>query len=154
VTSSPTLRISPPQVGHVQLGSCRTSREGRCAGKALRSDFLRSGDEDGSTGDDCSPFASGAAGAGASASSSSSRSSSCSIVRAIFSDERPNCMRRSRAICSFSFSTSSAFANRPALAAASSASRASPSAACARMMRCSSAMSVGRVARSRAMRER
>src|ERR1700733_15021695 len=40
--------------------------------------------------------------------SSSSRSSSCSICRVIRSDERPNCMRRNLAICSLSFSISSA----------------------------------------------
>jgi hypothetical protein len=94
-----------------------------------RADFLRSGGDDCSTADDGSPLAakasSDAAGVGSSASNSSSLSSSCSIVRAIFSDERPNCIRRSRAICNLSFSTSSAFAMRPALAAASSASRAS-----------------------------
>jgi len=41
-------------------------------------------------------------------SSSSSRSSSCSIWRLMRSDERPNCMRRSLAICNLSFSISSA----------------------------------------------
>jgi hypothetical protein len=100
------------------------------------SGLLRSGGDDCSIGDDGSPFAADASSdaAGVSASSSSSLSSSCSIVHATFSEERPNCIRCSRAICSLSFSTSNAFAIRPALAAASSAARASPSAACTTMI--------------------
>ena len=32
--------FSPPQAGQVQLGSCTTSRRGRCSGKGLRPDLL------------------------------------------------------------------------------------------------------------------
>ena len=78
-------------------------------GQGLRPDLLLLVD------DDCSTSGAGvaAAGAGSSVSSSSSISSSCSIVRSILSDERPNCVRLSRAICNLSFSISSALATRP-----------------------------------------
>src|SRR5262249_27995632 len=85
----------------VQLGSCRMSRGGRCTGSLRRSDFLRSSHDVCSIEADCSPRASGASSTapapGASACSCPSLSSSCSLVRVIFSDERPNCMRRSHA---------------------------------------------------------
>jgi hypothetical protein len=94
------------------------------------------------------------------ASRSSSISSNWPIVRSIFSDDRPNCWRRSRAIWSFSFSISSACTMSPAFAVASSLSRAvrasrsaAISAACDMMIRRSSPTLLGRFAGSIRMAE-
>ena len=85
---------------------------------------------------------SGAASAWASAASiSSSLSSSCSSSRLTRSDEAPKDMRFRRAIWVFSFSASSVFNRRPALAASRSAVRSATS-------RLSSSISLGRPAAS------
>jgi hypothetical protein len=76
------VRISPPQLGQVQLGSCMIARRGRCAGKARRCDFGRF------EGEVCSAPVAGlpcavasATGAGVSASSSSRRRSEQFVTR-------------------------------------------------------------------------
>jgi hypothetical protein len=99
-TSSPNLRSSPPQSGHVFCFGrwVRTSR-GRCAGSGRR--------DDRAAGSTLVIFSGIAATISASfCCSASSRSSSCSICRSSFSDERPNCMRRSLAINNFNCSIS------------------------------------------------
>ena len=115
--SEPSGRNAPPQSEQVQApdsGSWMTSSRGRCPGK------LRTG-----TGRATTPLSvPSGTGASRSVSSSSSASSSCSISRPSFSDEAPNCMRRSRAICPRSVSMSRSRAASAALARASEASSA------------------------------
>jgi hypothetical protein len=97
--------MSPPQAGQVQApsctGSCTIACRGRWSGKGLR--FGRSPSRIGSGGSSAAALLISSA---SPASSSSSRSSSCSICRASRSEERPNCIRRSLAIWSLSFSIS------------------------------------------------
>ena len=99
-TSSPRCFSLPPQSGQA---SCfgkyvRTSR-GSCEGSGRRADRAKA-----------TAFAMGSGRAATFSASfccnASSRSSNCSIWRSNFSDFRPNCMRRSLAISSFSCSIS------------------------------------------------
>ena len=77
-----------PRFGYMRIA------QGRCAGNGLRTGLVAGVDRSGVTGGR----------AAALVSTSSIMNSSCSILAASFSDERPNCIRRKRAISSLSFS--------------------------------------------------
>ena len=101
-TSSPMGLSAPPQSGQVQAVACVTVSRGRCAGRARRAGLIGAGSGAGSA------AAAGLASSLWLASSSSRLSSSCAIFSSSCSEERPNCMRLSRAssMRSFSISTS------------------------------------------------
>ena len=106
-TSSPSLRIAPPQSGQLQLvGSCTIVSRGRWAGNA------RGARRNGSTrfcGGACVESSTGIVVSGASAvvvgahCKSSNASCNCASVASSRSDDRPNCQRLSRAISSSNF---------------------------------------------------
>ena len=108
--SMPSRRSAPPQSGQVQ------APDGGLVDDLLARQVTRRRSGPG--------VAVSAAGPSRSVSSSSRASSSCSISRPSFSDEAPNCIRLSRAICPRSVSMSRSRAASAALARASEASSA------------------------------
>ena len=105
--SSPSIRTAPPQAGQALAAGCTFVSRGRFAGNGRRAGLaLAPGAAAGAE----LPAGASAGIGGASAapvSISSMASSSWAALRSSFSDERPNCIRRSFISCSFSFSSSS-----------------------------------------------
>ena len=104
-TSSPSLRIAPPQSGQLQLvGSCTIVSRGRWAGNARGARRNGSTRFSGGSWVDSAAGSGGVVVAGETSSNagalckSSSASCNCASVVSSRSDERPNCQRFSRAI--------------------------------------------------------
>src|SRR5665213_4394980 len=111
---TPMRRIGVPQSGQASAGEWITVSRGRCSGKGLRTGLRAGGRGTTAAGVD----------RGALASASSTSSSSCAMRSPSFSEERPNCMRRSRAISSLSLSTQVRRCTNSCWPASSCASRA------------------------------